>query len=83
MKKSKKYIKKLKKSVTENSALYIGFYNSVISEIPPYALLEAIKCIKTFNIENIGDTELLNMLVTEAVKNTSYQDFKKISKYFF
>nr|WP_297310216.1 hypothetical protein [uncultured Flavobacterium sp.] len=83
--KTKKQIKALKREIVTNSAVNIGFYNTIINALPIYATIEAVKNISVSGYININtpEAEATNILVTEAIKVTSYQDFKELVKYFF
>jgi len=86
-----KQIKAIKKQIVEESAINVGYYESVIPEIIENIdpdtfyhlmgrssgewLLEAAK--------NNNRAEYQNILVSEAVKTMSYSDFKSIAHYFF
>lgn len=82
---TKKGLKRLKKRIVEESAINVGYHNSVINSLPEYAMIEAIKEISTNGWVNnqTPDAEVINMLVSESVKQCNYQDFKEVSKYFF
>lgn len=82
--KTKKQIKALKKEIIEKGAYNVGFLNKITKALPTYATIEAVKNISInghINI-NTSETEALNIFVTEAIKATSYQDFKELKKYF-
>lgn len=86
-----KQIKAIKKQIVEESAINVGYYESVISEIIENIdpdtfyhlmgrssgewLLEAAK--------SNNRAEFQNILVSEAVKTMSYSEFKTIAHYFF
>lgn len=86
-----KQIKAIKKQIVEESALNVGYYESIIPEIIENIdpdtfyhlmgrtsgewLLEAAK--------SNNRAEFQNILVSEAVKYMSYSDFKKVAHYFF
>lgn len=86
-----KQIKAIKKQIVEESAINVGYYESVIPEIIENIdpdtfyhlmgrssgewLLEAAK--------SNNRAEFQNILVSEAVKTMSYSEFKTIAHYFF
>lgn len=86
-----KQIKSIKKQIVEESAINVGYYESVIPEIIENIdpdtfyhlmgrtsgewLLEAAK--------SNNRAEFQNILVSEAVKTMSYSEFKTIAHYFF
>jgi len=86
-----KQIKAIKKQIVEETALSVGYYEAVIPEI-----IENIDSDTFYNIMGRTSGEWLleaaksknrvgfqNILVSEAVKSMSYQEFKTIVKYFF
>lgn len=83
--KTKKQIKQLKKEITTESAINIGYSMNVINHIPIYAICKAQKsiCIDNLIHPYMDDVEITNVIITEAVKSMNYQDFKDIYKYFF
>lgn len=81
--KSKKQIKQLKKNISINTAVNIGYYSIVVEKLPSYVIIDAIKQILKYTTERSTDAEIENILVTEAIKSMNYQDFKEIEKYFF
>lgn len=83
--KSQKEIKRLKKNIVENSAVNAGYYSTIIQNIPSYALIEAVKEIASKGLikEMTGNADAENIIVTEAVKSMSFQDFKEVYKFFF
>lgn len=83
--KTKKQIKALKKQIVTNSAVNVGFHNTIIKALPIYATIEAVKNISLNGYININtpEADTRNIFVTEAIKVTSYQDFKELTKYFF
>lgn len=82
---NQKQLKRLKKEVEEYSAFEIGYFNGILSAIPPYALIEAIRELSSNGWVGgkTEDTELQNMLVTEAIKALNYEDFKQVAPYLF
>jgi len=82
---TKKQIKALKKDIVNNTAVNVGYYESVLDNIPSYAMIEAIKEMTTTGLisKETKDADIKNILVTESVKQMSYQDFKDVSKFFF
>jgi hypothetical protein len=81
---TKKKLKKLKKQIVENSAIFVGYDCSILENLPSYSLLQAIKeiSIHRFIKEKTDESESMNIVVTESVKAMSYQDFKKVSDFF-
>ena len=77
--------KELKKEIIEDTAINVGYYWEVINEIPNDVLINTIKELSTngWITKDTSGQELRNMLVTESVKNMSYQEFKNIANYFF
>lgn len=80
-----KELKDLKKEVVDYSALEVGYFEGILSALPPYALIEAIRELSSNGWvgSNTEDTELQNMLITEAIKALNYQDFKQVAPYLF
>ena len=79
--KTKAQFKSLKKRITEETAVNVGYYTEILSQLPEYALFEAIRVSK--NIPGNSNEELRNIIVTESVKAMSYQDFKEVAGMFF
>ena len=79
---TKKQIKAKKREIVNNTALYVGYYNSVFNYLPAYALIPAIKEYAEIISKMKTEKEIENLLITESVKNMNYQDFKKIENYF-
>lgn len=77
--------KDLKADISQNTALNIGYYWEVLNEIPGEVLIDTIKeiAVNGWINNNTSEQELRNMLITESVKNMSYQEFKDIAHYFF
>lgn len=86
-----KQIKAMKKQIVEESALNVGYYESVIPEI-----IEKIDPDTFFKLMGMVSGEWLlkaakskdraqfqNILVSEAVKHMSYSEFKTIANFFF
>ena len=86
-----KQIKAMKKQIVEESALNVGYYESVIPEI-----IEKIDPDTFFKLMGMDSGEWLlkaaksndraqfqNILVSEAVKHMSYSEFKTIANFFF
>lgn len=85
MENTKKQIKALKKDIVNNTAINVGYYDSLLNNLPAYAMLEAIKEITKNGLINkeTKDSDIKNILITESIKNMNYQDFKDVSKFFF
>lgn len=77
--------KDLKADISQNTAINIGYYWEVLNEIPGEVLIDTIKeiAMNGWINNNTSEQELRNMLITESVKNMSYQEFKDIAHYFF
>lgn len=77
--------KDLKADISQNTAINIGYYWEVLNEIPGEVLIDTIKeiALNGWINNNTSEQELRNMLITESVKNMSYQEFKDIAHYFF
>lgn len=77
--------KDLKADISQNTAINIGYYWEVLNEIPGEVLIDTIKeiAVNGWINNNTSEQELRNMLITESVKNMSYQEFKDIAHYFF
>lgn len=77
--------KDLKADISQNTAINIGYYWEVLNEIPGEVLIDTIKeiAVNGWINNNTSKQELRNMLITESVKNMSYQEFKDIAHYFF
>ena len=82
---NQKTYKDLKADISQNTAINIGYYWEVLNEIPGEVLIDTIKeiALNGWINNNTSEQELRNMLVTESVKNMSYQEFKDIAHYFF
>lgn len=82
---NQKTYKDLKADISQNIAINIGYYWEVLNEIPGEVLIDTIKeiAVNGWINNNTSEQELRNMLVTESVKNMSYQEFKDIAHYFF
>lgn len=80
-----KTYKDLKEDISQNTAINIGYYWEVLNEIPGEVLIDTIKeiALNGWINNNTSEQELRNMLITESVKNMSYQEFKDIAHYFF
>ena len=82
--KTQKTLKKLKKDIANETAINIGYYQSILQNIPNYAILEATRNICKLGLKDkTTDSELENMIVTESINTMNFQDFKKVAKYFF
>lgn len=77
--------KDLKADISQNTAINIGYYWEVLNEIPGEVLIDTIKeiAVNGWINNNTSEQELRNILITESVKNMSYQEFKNIAHYFF
>lgn len=75
----------MKADISQNTAINIGYYWEVLNEIPGEVLIDTIKeiAMNGWINNNTSEQELRNMLITESVKNMSYQEFKDIAHYFF
>lgn len=80
---TQRQIKAKKRAITENTAINVGYYNSVFNYLPAYALLSAIKEFAEVIGKTKNDKDIENILITESVRNMNYQDFRKIENYFF
>lgn len=82
---SKKTYKDIKKEVSLNTAMNVGYYSNVISDIHPRLLTETITELATngWIKEDTKHEDIMNMLVTESVKKMNYQEFKNIADKFF
>ena len=82
---NQKTYKDLKADISQNTAINIGYYWGVLNEIPGEVLIDTIKeiAVNGWINNNTSEQELRNMLITESVKNMSYQEFKDIAHYFF
>lgn len=82
---SKKTYKDIKKEVSLNTAMNVGYYSNVISDINPRLLTETITELATngWIKEDTEHEDIMNMLVTESVKKMNYQEFKNIADKFF
>lgn len=82
---NKRTYKELKKEIVRDTALNVGYYPKVINEINNDVLLDTIKEISLngWITEKTKDIDLQNMIVTEAVRKMSYQEFKDIADNFF
>lgn len=82
---SKKEYKQLKREVSEETALGVGYYHDIMAKIPEYALFDAMRELAEYGWikENTDDVTLRNMLVTESIKKMGYQDFKDVAPYLF
>ncbi len=82
---SKKTYKDIKKEVSLNTAMNVGYYSNVISDIHPRLLTETIIELATngWIKEDIKHEDIMNMIVTESVKKMNYQEFKNIADKFF
>lgn len=82
---NQKTYKDLKADISQNTAINIGYYWEVLNEIPGEVLIDTIKeiAVNGWINNNTSEQELRNMLITESVKNMSYQEFKDIAHYFF
>ena len=82
---NQKTYKDLKADISQNTAINIGYYWEVLNEIPGEVLIDTIKeiALNGWINNNTSEQELRNMLITESIKNMSYQEFKDIAHYFF
>lgn len=82
---SKKTYKDIKKEVSLNTAMNVGYYSNVISDIHPRLLTATITELATngWIKEDTKHEDIMNMLVTESVKKMNYQEFKNIADKFF
>lgn len=82
---NQKTYKDLKADISQNTAINVGYYWEVLNEIPGEVLIDTIKeiAVNGWINNNTSEQELRNMLITESVKNMSYQEFKDIAHYFF
>ena len=81
---TQKKLKKLKKDIANKTAINIGYYQSILQNIPNYAILVATRNICKMGLKDkTTDSELENMIVTESINAMNFQDFKKVAKYFF
>ena len=79
---AKKQIKALKKRIVNESALNVGYNFTIFQKLPVYAITQALKEISA-NDTITDESEIKNIFITEAIKNTNYQDFKEIAPCFF
>ncbi len=80
--KTKKEYKRMKAEIVQESAINVGYYNDM--QIPLYAIVKAVRNISEMGYKpNIEDIEIENMLITEAIKELNFQDFKAVAPYFF
>lgn len=83
---TKKEIKSLKKEIVEDTAINVGYWNEIFSEITliNHRLMFEI----TNNAYELGikydekKSNFENFVITEFVKEIGYQDFKKLVPYF-
>ena len=82
---TQKKLKKLKKDIVETSAITVGYHCKIVSNLPAYSILEAVKEISIIGLvkAETKEADVCNILITEAVKKMNFQDFKEIAKYFF
>ena len=82
---TKRSYKSVKREISEDTAINVGYYTDVLGEIPNYILLDVVREISSngWIRSDIDDVELQNMLVTESVKRMGYQEFKNIAHKFF
>ena len=81
--KTKAEFKALKRRISEETAVNVGYYTEVLTQLPEYALFEAIRKIKNISAPLHDDEALRNIIVTESVKAMNYQDFKEVAGMFF
>ena len=70
---SKKTYKDIKKEVSLNTAMNVGYYSNVISDIHPRLLTETITELATngWIKEDTEHEDIMNMLVTESVSKST------------
>lgn len=81
--KTKAEFKALKRRISDETAVNVGYYTEVLTQLPEYALFEAIRQTKNISAPIHDDAELRNIIVTESVKAMNYQDFKEVAGMFF
>ncbi len=83
--KTQKELKALKKEITDNSAINVGYYETILQNLPNYAITEALRIIGQNNLisGNESDKDRENIFVTECIDALNFQDFKEVSKFFF
>lgn len=83
---TKKEIKSLKKEIIEDTAINVGYWNEIFSEIALInhrLMFEVMNNAYELGIEyDERKSNFENFIVTEFVKEIGYQDFKKLIPYF-
>ncbi|MGT2754552.1 hypothetical protein [Streptococcus ovis] len=77
--------KGMKRQVFEETVYGIGFFHGIESKLPLYALTAATKEIVAQGLiaADTSDEDANNILITEAIKQLGYQDFKEVAPYLF
>lgn len=77
--------KQMKKDVDEHGAYGVGFFEGIESKIPLYVWVDLVRKIGEEGWVRLGmtDSELRQLLVTEAIRLINYQDFKDLAPYLF
>lgn len=78
-------LKRLKKEVVDHSALEVGYFEGILSALPSYSLIEAVRSLSSngWVTPSSSEAELQNLLISEAIKALNYQDFKDVAPYLF
>lgn len=83
---TKKEIKALKKEISVNSAVYVGYYYSVFEMVDSQAVIRLIQDLSNEGYlpsNKQSDFNWDNFILTEYVRKIGYQEFKNLAPYFF
>lgn len=82
---NQKEYKAIKREIVEESAFSVGYFEGILSKLPSEILIDVVKDLVSDGTLNgfLERYELQNIMVTETIKQMTYQDFKKVASYFF
>ncbi|MFK4964880.1 hypothetical protein [Lactococcus garvieae] len=87
---NQKTIKGIKREISEDTAINVGFYQgtlaTILDKLGTYHLKEALSNqgdLISSIAQSHSETELENIIVTEMINKMSYQEFKEVASCFF
>ena len=79
----KRDYKRLKKEISENGASYVGYYvKEMEKRLSIYDIAQVISDYGS-QLDGRKENEIIQFVITKAVENMNYQDFKELAPAFF
>lgn len=79
----KRDYKRLKKEISENGARYVGYYDKEIEDrLSIYDIAQVISDYGN-QLDGRKEWEIVDFVITRAVENMNYQEFKRLAPAFF